>query len=36
LEKKYCVNVVTFSGHGITYKNDAIAIIPEQGLPQDG
>jgi hypothetical protein len=24
----YTVNVITFSGHGITYGGDAIAIIP--------
>ena len=25
----FVVNVITFSGHGITYDNDAIAVIPE-------
>ena len=25
----YVVNVVTFSGHGITFDGDAIAVIPE-------
>lgn len=25
----FIVNVVTFSGHGITFKGDAIAAIPE-------
>lgn len=25
----YSVNVVTFSGHGITFDGDAIAVIPE-------
>ena len=28
-ENPYTVNVVTFSGHGITFKGDAIAAIPE-------
>jgi hypothetical protein len=25
----YTVNVITFSGHGITFDGDAIAVIPE-------
>lgn len=25
----YTVNVITFSGHGITFRGDAIAVIPE-------
>jgi hypothetical protein len=25
----YVVNFITFSGHGITYEGDAIAVIPE-------
>ncbi len=25
----FTVNVITFSGHGITYSGDAIAVIPE-------
>ena len=25
----FVVNVITFSGHGITHDNDAIAVIPE-------
>ena len=25
----YVVNVITFSGHGITFDGDAIAVIPE-------
>ncbi len=28
-ENPYCVNVVTFSGHGMTFDGDAVAIIPE-------
>ncbi len=24
----YTVNVITFSGHGITFRGDAIAVIP--------
>jgi len=25
----YTVNVITYSGHGITFDGDAIAVIPE-------
>jgi hypothetical protein len=25
----YVVNFITFSGHGITYEGEAIAVIPE-------
>jgi hypothetical protein len=25
----YIVNVITYSGHGITFEGDAIAVIPE-------
>ena len=25
----FTVNVITFSGHGVTYDGDAIAVIPE-------
>lgn len=25
----YVVNVVTYSGHGITFEGDTIAVIPE-------
>ncbi len=25
----YSVNVITFSGHGITFSGEAIAVIPE-------
>lgn len=25
----YIVNVITYSGHGITFQGDAIAAIPE-------
>jgi hypothetical protein len=28
-ENPYSVNVITFSGHGITFDGDAIAVIPE-------
>jgi hypothetical protein len=28
-DNPYIVNVVTYSGHGITFKGDAIAAIPE-------
>ena len=27
----YTVNVITFSGHGITHEGDAIAVIPQFG-----
>jgi ribosomal protein L24 len=32
----YVVNVITFSGHGITYKDDAIAVITEHQKGKDG
>ncbi len=32
----YTVNFITISGHGITYKNDAIAVISEVHQGQDG
>jgi hypothetical protein len=25
----YSVNVITYSGHGITFDGDAIAVLPE-------
>jgi hypothetical protein len=25
----YTVNLITFSGHGVDYEGDAIAVIPE-------
>jgi hypothetical protein len=25
----YVVNVITFTGHGITFEGDAYAVIPE-------
>ncbi len=25
----FTVNIITFSGHGITFDGDAIAVIPE-------
>ena len=25
----YIVNVITFSGHGVTFENDEIAVIPQ-------
>ena len=28
-ENPYVVNFITFSGHGITFDGDAIAVIPE-------
>ena len=28
-ENPFVVNVVTYSGHGITFDGDAIAVIPE-------
>ena len=28
----WSVNVVTYSGHGITYEGDAVAIIPQKTL----
>jgi len=28
-DNPFIVNVFTFSGHGITFKGDAIAAIPE-------
>ena len=28
-ENPYVVNFITFSGHGITFEDDAIAVIPE-------
>lgn len=28
----FTVNVITFSGHGLTYNGDAIAVIPETSL----
>jgi hypothetical protein len=28
-DNPYCVNVITFSGHGLTFDGDAIAVIPE-------
>ncbi len=31
----YTVNVITYSGHGITYKGDAIAVIPDNINEQD-
>ena len=27
-QNPYTVNVVTYSGHGLTFKGDAIAVIP--------
>ncbi len=32
----FIVNVVTFSGHGITFDGDAIAVIPETGKSDEG
>ena len=32
----YFVNVITFSGHGITYQNEAIAVISEEIKGEDG
>ncbi len=32
----YAVNFITFSGHGITYLNDAIAVISEKQKGEDG
>ena len=31
----YTVNVITFSGHGISLHGDSIAIIPEKVIGQD-
>ncbi len=28
-QNPFVVNVITFSGHGITFDGDAIAVIPE-------
>jgi hypothetical protein len=28
-DNPFVVNVVTFTGHGITFNDDAIALIPE-------
>jgi hypothetical protein len=28
-ENPFVVNIITFSGHGITFEGDAIAVIPE-------
>lgn len=28
-DNPWVLNVITFSGHGYTYKGDAIAVIPE-------
>jgi hypothetical protein len=28
-DNPYVVNFITFSGHGITFDGDAIAVIPE-------
>jgi len=28
-DNPYVVNVITYSGHGITFKDDTIAVIPE-------
>ena len=30
------LNVVTFSGHGITYDGDSIAVIPEMAMERSG
>ena len=32
----YVVNVITYSGHGITFDGDAIAVIPEYEDVQKG
>ncbi len=29
-ENPYSVNVITYSGHGITFGGDAIAVIPDR------
>jgi hypothetical protein len=29
LDNKFIVNVISFSGHGITYDGDTIGVIPE-------
>jgi hypothetical protein len=29
LDKKFIVNVISFSGHEITYDGDTIGVIPE-------
>jgi hypothetical protein len=28
-DNPWVLNVITFSGHGYTYRGDAIAVIPE-------
>jgi hypothetical protein len=32
----YTVNVITFSGHGISYNNDSVAVIPENSNDGNG
>ena len=32
----FSVNVITYSGHGITYNDDAIAVIPEFSSQDQG
>ena len=33
---QYVVNVITFSGHGFTFKNEAYAVITEEEKKEDG